>query len=59
MAKPYPPQEVTQAEQQAGGLTHVSVFLARAFAAQAAEQAREVPADGTEAVSPPGSDVEQ
>lgn len=59
MAKPCPPQEVVQIEQHAGSLTHVSVFLARAFAAQAADQAREVPADGVEAVSPPGSDVEQ
>lgn len=59
MAKPYPPEEVTQAEQQAGGLTHVSVFLARAFAAQAAELAREVPAADTEVGLPPGSDIEQ
>jgi hypothetical protein len=51
MAKPYPPQEVTQAEQRTVGFKHVSVFLAQAFAQQATQQAQAVAADQV----PPGA----
>ncbi|MRW85393.1 hypothetical protein GJ698_15005 [Pseudoduganella sp. FT26W] len=55
MAKPYPPQEVTQVEQRTAGFKHVSVFLAQAFEQQATEQAKGAAADQ----APPGAEADR